>query len=1287
MPVLLRPSAESRPDGLKLPPKSVLKAPTLSPASSPITEAPNPTESSLLVMIESIIQNLSGHDRASKLETYTTLSNLFRAFDNMPDRAQLLPRIAEIFRLIMADVLRMTEENPELPDVPLNTKALKVAGFMLFDTQIAAALPAKLARSLVEYSLVRMEAEHVSKSTSTQILWLWQTQHLPRTVLGPELAERMLLAAMKVDFPSIIINQERMSVLLRLLEQSKDKMIKHAEVWLPCVISCMLDENKQIRTAALRTALAAGKQLCRVPSVGRCVQNHLRSEVAGVPFIEVTSERFQSMMQEPEGGIYVAHAWGSICTLSSSQNPEKSKTLMAWMHVLQIVFNSSTTENKIMAQSVWVRMIHYFTNNGDVVYREKNLSYLMKPMSRMLSKDLKVYDTVRMAAVNSVCSLLYALMKPSLTHSQANLVWTEVVEPIISVMLEDFQKEAIQYRAIHILISLLEHNSLEPWTLERLLDGKVGSETEIMHFDPRWVRNNASRVTRIITIALQSGVAEDLKLRLWACLQNGLRTASAKEIQISAETMEATAALCNVFRTLWTAQLPAPEDAPRGERQGASERTAFVTNLILCSFEQFGPSYFTEKTLSFPDGLTITPAQTPSKEHPDTPLVGPGVKFLFNLFQNPVSAAVVGDEYINSLEKIMLAATAMQKSLRKCLALLLQCLSCISAEKSKVSVQSWKVLAEIAQKRINDDIAKVNKPHHDTPPVHVESDENWHITKELLIFGARIQHGGAYEEWCSLAGTLQIAGDMKLGSAETFRDLPEELSAILLESDCLRHEYVQQIMKMAKYPESDPTWLFRNVFCLISRTLVKIESTWKKYKLSEEILTYIADIADFLDQPPGKVGIEIMSDLCAAVSGFVVRSQEGTIVLVSSVLRLMQRSSATDSLSLGIFASFIEACLESSDEAVLNHAVSFWNVTFGRQPIIEYPTSLVNIIQNRNLLIDQLSLPSWPVPDLTTVKIQSDGIATTAADQPPPRMMKLTRSTEKESISTRRHSRLSAASQASETSFNLDMTRKSEPAAPSTKEGSRKRKRSTRKSTDSSKQESPISVSAVSGPPKKSVSSITPSPAKRKRQKRSRTSEHGSPAELPIDTDHFVNDDVFGVVKQEVFTLKKRELRAMSPLIHSDPISESSPSIYSRIRQVPSSQERTTMEELRHSVRSLSPSEAAGIIVLEDDPELSGLVQLMGEDEITSPLRPKKIAMNSDDIMQLQVQENLGEEVQNDEETTDEDLFILQLQQYRASLKQGEAITPRRRQKLGTLMKEITKLNGIVTEAYLDSAG
>lgn len=318
---------------------------------------------------------------------------------------------------------------------------------------------------------------------------------------------------------------------------------------------------------------------------------------------------------------------------------------------------------------------------------------------------------------------------------------------------------------------------------------------------------------------------------------------------------------------------------------------------------------------------------------------------------------------------------------------------------------------------------------------------------------------------------------------------------------------------------------------------------------------------------------------------------------------------------------------------------------------------------------------------------------------------------------------------------------KKEEVLPEPKKETRKRKRQrgTSKGTpndataDSTANESVMTQTDVTEP-----ATSTP---KIKRQKRSQVSEDGSPTQILDEMEHSALDlpqDEPEMETETVFTLRKRELRNMSPEIHSDPVSESSPSVYSRIRKRSSSQDRAVPISLQDPIEPLQDTSEP--LVIHDDMDVQEEVQEEEEDEEgevaedeeeevaeeetdevgvegdSSRLTDldKMDQINSDDVMQLQIQnsvdevpkelleeqdleqgleqgleqsleQDLEQAMEHDMEQSDEDLFILQLQQYRSSLKQGRPITPRRRERMGLLMKQITSLSGEVTAAYFDN--
>ena len=1223
--VLLLPSAESIPDKLRLPTRSVLKTPVSSQNSAPDV-GPQSKDTNLTGMLESAIITLRGSDRAAKFDVYATLLNLFRAFEDLPERVQLFPHLTELFSQILADITRMDPDDANKPDYTLNTKAMKVAGFLLFDSEISRKIPIPLARALLEHSLKRMEVSTVSKATASHHLWLWQTQRLPVGAISGVLAERMLAAALKADFPSVVINTERMGVILRLLEQASECMSRNVEAWLPQVVNNLLDSNKQIRDCALKASLEAGKSLCKVASVGRCMQNHLKRQVEGKSYIDWTTERFRSIMQEPNGGIYVAHAWGAICTLSSSQNPEKSKTLMDWMHVLSIVFNSPSTENKVMAQSAWVRMIHYFANNGTVIYRTKNLEYLLNPMQRMLDKDAKVYDTVRMAAINTVCALIYSVNRPGMEDDQATLIWDQVVQSSLHALLEQSHKDALKQKAIEMLIALLEVKGPVNWSLDRLLEAKAVGEQEITQFQPRWIRRNMAKLSNTMLAALSAAVPRELKLRLWSALLSSLQAASAKEVQILPEALESTAVLCKIFHKIWHTPI-IPHGQPSSEAaEAAKQNFNLCIDLINRTLDTLGPSTFVATTTSLPGPCTSDTARIEVGRNSSQ--AGTGFSYIFALFQKPASDVTIDTEYIDTLDRILSRIVASQKSSGKVLGLLSSCLSSCQPVKSYVPTQSWKILADIAHQQITMEL-KQYKANTTLGVIHSKLDSHYDPIRAILKFG--IQVASSIPEWESLArsfGELVLTYD---NMTSLVSNVIEWLASSLRQADCFQMSYITVLLEMAAKPSllvgqpvkstcKDSGRLMRlpDFVAVISEGLQRMNRRWKFYKLSEDHNTFLELIAILLDDHEESSAAATMQALQCGLLPLADRVEEPAATQVCiSYLNLLRKDGTYSQEALRDSTDFLTAGLNSGNALLRDAVKELWRDTFGKKQDL----ALTEELERSLGLCDQQSLE----------KSTSDKmLRSSARDQ--------TKS--HDSGSLRSLSRRSSGFLANLPISNLDEV-SSKPT--------RKRKRSVSTNPRGSCDHVQPLCNDEELPIDKPINSPRTDEQVSKRQCLEVDAESKELPETTVD-----------------LTLYKRDLAGpASPQLMSDPVSESSPSVMSRLRRGSySASPFDDMAAMRHTARSLSPIEC--------------------NDRSPLPLEMPDID-DSDNLMELQITGNHHantEAVQEDGEQDDEELFLLQLQQYRASLAGGKPITPRRRERIGRLMKELTHLGSEVTDLF-----
>lgn len=984
---------------------------------------------------------------------------------------------------------------------------------------------------------------------------------------------------------------------------------------------------------------------------------------------------------------------------------------MEWMHVLSIVFNSQSTSNKVMAQSAWVRMIHYFGNNGDIIYRDKNLAYLTKPMCRMLSHEVKVYDIVRMAAVNTVCSLLYALIRPTTSQPQITAVWDEVIVPICTAMLEQHQKESLQQRSVDILTALFEFKTLPAWTLDRLLESTVGTEDEIAQLDPRWVKANVCKIGPLITLALQSAASRETKLQLWTAVQKSLRLASAKEIQISAETMEATAAVCTVFREIWRAPLPSLESPSSRMSEDVSQRPDFLADLVLATFDNFGTSSFTERTLSFyDDSDEITPASTPSIHDAGAPERGTGLKFIFRLFQKPISESLIVPGYFELLEKIVARAITSQKSLRKSLTLLSQCQACMLMEGTQLSIQSWKVLSNQATAQLRLETQKPLSTSSPALPLAADTDERWSAIRNMLMFGIQMQRDrGASQEWLDLAEAGLQAIEKQHGPSAIAHKLIEQLIETLT---CLnvKHmlEYVEfflnamtssrtqsQSLNLMILPGAksrpEPPLLHK----IVSETLVYQAKIWQPYKLSGQFLEFLDAVCGYLSSIPE---CEISKALLVMMPGLVVwtnRILDGAKKLMLTVLDVIGHVPQKDMLSIEPTQVIFAAVFPIADLTIRRATIEAWNKSFGSLSRVEYTDALFKAIGAANLPLGTLSLPTWPKQDPEVLEASPQVSQSSKLAMSAPKMIALDQSIEIRPVRHRSRS-------GSVTSGMLTRSQRSSlvPEDASLLHDTKKRKR----------RETIVPGSKTDGPPgvldltvplndDGTESEVSDGSTKRKRRRGPQRIQHKTPAvkhrgrSLSKDP-QIANpaDDVFSSPgpPTDTFTLRKRDFRNLSPDIPSDPISESSPSVHTRMRQMSSSsQDPPIMGDLL-SARS-------ALIEIHQDQEIAEKFsddmapsEADDEDEIASPVsKTSRGVIDSDELMQLQIQgviskssDAIPEELQ---ESIDEDLFILQLERYRTSLKQGRPITPRRRERLGALMKELAKLSGDVTEAYFST--
>ncbi|KAG5439322.1 hypothetical protein PCK2_000858 [Pneumocystis canis] len=136
------------------------------------------------------------------------------------------------------------------------------------------------------------------RTSAATYLWFLSIQKLSPTVITPEIADKIISACLKISFPSITISQEKMNVLIRIMNQRPQIFIRRAPDWILILHSCLVDTCRPIREKALQSALYIEKALRGESKIGLAIINNMKEKFQEKLMIDVFFERFQEIIKE-----------------------------------------------------------------------------------------------------------------------------------------------------------------------------------------------------------------------------------------------------------------------------------------------------------------------------------------------------------------------------------------------------------------------------------------------------------------------------------------------------------------------------------------------------------------------------------------------------------------------------------------------------------------------------------------------------------------------------------------------------------------------------------------------------------------------------------------------------------------------------------------------------------------------------------------------------------------------------------------------------------------------------
>ncbi|OJZ87389.1 hypothetical protein ASPFODRAFT_131960 [Aspergillus luchuensis CBS 106.47] len=631
-------AAKSKSDLKSLPPsneckptKSILKPTTShSATNSPSAEPQAPV--SFAMLLESILQQLAGEAVSSRLDAYMQFFGALRAYDNLPGDQEIIARLGLITQFIHRDVSRdLTTGGPLHTNLVI--QALKLAVALVWHSEISARLPDDFKTFLVDHSVNCLQDVKMPKSVVTHYLSVLSTQNFNAKVMTNTRIIRILTVLHELTnrvTGSAIVSQ-RLSIYLRVLNQSKMIFVSNASLWMDHLISGLLHHVKDIRIKAIsvgfQTAIACGPN----PTLSKCVR-----EVFSRPLDErrklVTEvcERMTRMMALSDCGVHIPQIWSVIILLLRSKkfNVDQWEHFKEWVLVLQRCFNCSDSAIKAQAIVGWNRFV-YVVSPSDTT-SPSLLRMLSKPIVSQFDRKKQDKQPSQLALC-SYYNLLYYAFRPSASFQHLDVVWEEYVASPASSIFSSVP--SLSDRVGHVLSNMLWSPQAKVWLENKVNESNKLDPEELPSIDSRWIRSRITSVLSVFEEIFKSSVWNpDIErsniATAWISLSKALSHASSKEITPTPESMQAVAHVLGLLQRLWNAGPSSLNAAIEKDSTDAFyDRFSFLATTMIYSL---GSARFTEKLLLKTADETFQAATTPTHRHQkaNTSLDSPILHFL-----------------------------------------------------------------------------------------------------------------------------------------------------------------------------------------------------------------------------------------------------------------------------------------------------------------------------------------------------------------------------------------------------------------------------------------------------------------------------------------------------------------------------------------------------------------------------------------------------------------------------------------------------------------------------------
>ncbi|PBP21177.1 telomere length regulator protein [Diplocarpon rosae] len=981
----LAPSSERKP------PKSILKASNGFLEPEPIGLGntkllPLHHHATFATMLESVLQQLAGKDRSSKMDAYLMLSSTLKASENVPDPKALRGKMAQLCQFIWQDLSQKLENGKA--DTGLVVNALILLSSFLQKPAMTDSFPPDFAVQFVDHAIRAIEDESTSKEILKHLLFIMAQQNFPAKVMNQERVGRLITAAHdvgQVKGKSIAIS--RISVYRALLRHSKSYMINNA-AWIGDMFTDMLSSLKETRSHAIAFGFEAAIALGNETIASRAVINLFKSEAEGVAFADYYSDKLKTMVKQKEDGVGAAvpQIW-SIVILFLRSNPEtmvKWKFWISYLGVIQLCFNSKDTATKVEANFAWNRLIYAVQPN------ERSSVRLRSLLSQALVTQLNSRKSQRRFTLGTVNILLYYALKPQSPSSQLDLFWDEYVIPLVNACLEstkDREAEVAKQETMDaciILDCLFDPITQRKWLETRAIDSlqhSVMSPAELPALDSRWVRRNFSRVFRVLVPITEKlywdlGSSNSAISKLWKTYIASIASPAVKEVEPNAnsDSMSCIASIFSMLHKFWNSGVDKIGSLPLANALSSDERSAAFLKgfeyIVSTSIAGLGTYPFTRKQLSIVQDSFIavgTPSHEPKRNRAEMKLT---LHHLVLIMASPSPGLDYKRPFCQMISQTLSPFFSACQSKRSSMEFLKKLIHLLSTESTEQSRAIWQVLADFATTTA------------DTREEYESSDEqplgsDYRDFSIVLNRGANLSPDAVLPGWKSLFEALVTSITLDAGDAGRAIAVIEPLSTFFTSSGPNQAEprglpYFCLVIEKAKYPTdrqaldaaSRKLWgvpahqksstfdPYVNLYEYIRESLETANLMHSK-NLVIEHADVISAVTNFLGRCPVSFllpvlariqsGIEcwVLDDEAKLVGGDVLSKAVATMwgMTRTIISRILDQNSHTEVLS--VLEALICSGLNSKHMSIVNATIKFWNQYFGScEEHFAYPESV-----------------------------------------------------------------------------------------------------------------------------------------------------------------------------------------------------------------------------------------------------------------------------------------------------------------------------------------------------------